>query len=439
MSNLRLKNYSDFTARVSGLIGIPFSGMNATEQGFIQGFFNTNMHSMWNNSPWLDISPYGEARFAGNQLTYPNDLSQTTYWTATAVTVTANALANPADGKVSASKVLETSATSAHKVSQNFSFIPNVNYQFSGYARPLGRSWLYLSVNDGAVTHTAYFNISTGAIGTNANCSQTPTIIQQNNGYWLCTLFFTSDASAGSGSASVQISTDGTTLSYAGDATNGIYSWGNLLLQTSFADPTSLLIPWKQTGEDEIDAVFDVWKDSPANAGYPRPQGFELNPNGIQLVGPIGYNLGVVYNSIPVYYTPTTIPVYIYYRRMPPDYSASAYDATAAYAVDDQILFTNSSNVVNFYKCLIATSAGQSPTTTAASWSLLEIPEVFFHFVVYASFADWLRMDGQIDKAGAMDALANDKQVQESDRQERQMAWVQPWRVSTHVTSRPYR
>src|SRR6185295_13298668 len=204
-----------------------------------------------------------------------------------------------------------------------------------------------------------------------------------------------------------------------GDATKGIYSWGNLLLQTSYASPTSLLVPWRQQGEDEIDAVFEVWKDSPANAGYPRPQGYELNPNGIQLVGPVGYSSGILYNSIPTFYSPTQIPVYLYYRKACPDFAAPAYSASTQYAVDDQILFTNSASVVNFYKCLVATSGGQSPDNTPASWQLLEIPEPLFNYAVYSAYADWLRMDGQMDKAGAADAIAQRKQDDEADKQER--------------------
>jgi len=436
VSNLRLRNYSDFTARVSGLIGVPYSGTTSDEKAFIQGYFNTAMQDVWNRNNWVDVCPFGEARFAGNLLNYPNDLTKSAYWTATAVTPTADALANPADGRVTASKILETTATSAHSEAQSYNFIPSVNYTFSGYAKPLGRNWLYLAVNDGATTYYSFFNISTGVVGTNANNVQTPTIVQQNNGFWLCTIYFTSSANAGTGTATVAISSDGSTLSYAGDATKGIYSWGNLLLQTSFASPTSLTVPWNQKGEDEIDAVFQVWKDSPANAGNPRRQGYEINPNGIQLIGPIGYNLGVIYNSVPTYYTPTQLPVYLYYRKKCPDYSAPDYDAASTYAVDSQVLFENSGDIVNFYKCVVATTVGQDPENTPSSWELIEIPEIFFQYAIYSSYADWLRMDGQTEKAANADALAQRKMDDESDKQERQEGFVLPMSVYTHVTSR---
>jgi hypothetical protein len=44
-------------------------------------------------------------------------------------------------------------------------------------------------------------------------------------------------------------------------------------------------------------------------------------------------------------------------------------------------------------------------------------------------------MDGQFEKAQAADNNAEDQITTEFDRQERQMAWVQPMRVANHVTS----
>ena len=437
MSNLRLRNYSEYTSRVSGLIGIPFSSMNTDEKSFLKGYFDTAIQDMWSSLPWVDTCPYGEARFAGNLLTYPNDMSQTTYWTSAAVTPTAASIANPADGRVTASKLLETSATSEHYVSQgSIAFVPSVSYQAFTYARPIGGRYLKLHVNDGAASYYAFFNLSAGTVGTTSGLSATPVMSQCANGFWLCGIEFTSNASASTGYFRPTISSDGSTTSYAGDTTKGIYSWGNLLLQTTYVSPTSRYIPWRQTGEREIEAVFQVWKDSPVGARYPRKQGYELTADGIQIVGLAGSNTGVIYNNVPVYQTATQLPVFLHYRKTCPSFSGDDYSATATYAVDDQVLFTNSSSVVNFYKCLVATSAGQSPTTTAASWELIEIPEVFFDYAVYSSYANWLRMDGQMDKAISADALAQRKLDDETDKQERQQGWVQETVYSTHITSR---
>ena len=53
-------------------------------------------------------------------------------------------------------------------------------------------------------------------------------------------------------------------------------------------------------------------------------------------------------------------PLFLYYRKACPSFTGSTYSATATYAVDAQIYFTNSAGNGDYYKCLVATSAGQS-------------------------------------------------------------------------------
>lgn len=430
----KVSSYSAFVSKCSALIGIPYDAMTAQEQAFLATFFDNQMGNMWADSNWMDVCPYGEARFAGDLLTYSNDLTKSSYWSLYNYTATANALSNPADGRMTATKVLETSAVSVtHGVVQNYTFIPSVNYQYSAYLRPIGgRSAISLEIYDGANTYTAFFNILNGTLTSqSANITQTPTITQQNNGFWLCTLYITSAATAGAGTVAT-----GSSVNYTGDPTKGFYSWGQLLLQTSYADPTAINIPYEQLGEDTIDEVFQVWATSPASALAPRPQGYELTPDNIQIVGPSGYwGWGVNYSAYPNGYTPCQNPFYIYYRKEMPSYTGAAYSNTATYAVDDQILFTDGDGVMNFWKCEVATTAGQSPDTTPASWRLLEIPLMFLMFAVYGSYADWLRMDGQLEKAAAMDTLAESYQDQEADKAERQAGWVLPMKVQSHVTS----
>ena len=103
--------------------------------------------------------------------------------------------------------------------------------------------------------------------------------------------------------------------------------------------------------------------------------------------------------------------------------------------MDSQILFEDSDGITNFWKNVIATSPGQSPDSSPDSWELIEIPEIFFNYAVYSSYADWLRMDGQTDKASSADALAQRKMDDESDKQERQQGWIAPMNVYTHTTS----
>lgn len=424
--------YSTFLTRWCALVGIPTDRLTTELAASANAGFNNAINDMWQRGPWMEVCPT-EARFCGNQLSYGNNLANSAYWTTTAVTPTANATYNPLDGRQTATKVLETSATSAHKLVQsNVNFFPNTNYQITAYIRPNGRNYAQISVYDGASTYSAFYNLSTGAVGTTSGVTGS-TIGQQPNGFWLCQFTFTSSATANSsGTYTVSVSTDGSTLSYAGDATKGLYVWGAVVQQTGNVSQNELVLPWDQAGETEIDAVFDVYKTNPVGSSYPPKQTFELTPNGVQLIfgtWTTYYVNGVLQQNL--YGTVPCSPVYVYFRKVCPAYSGDDYSATATYAVDDQIYYDG-----DYWKCIVATTAGQSPDTTPNSWERLVIPATFLDFCTFNAYGDWLISDGQLEKAQAAYAIAQSKMDDQFDIFERQGGQVLPMNVGTHLTAR---
>lgn len=428
------KNYSDYLNSVTALLGVPVSRLSDEVGTALQYHFNTAMRKWWSAYCWVDVCPYGEARFAGNLLSAANNFTNTA-WTLTSATATANAIQNPLDGATTASSLKEVAATAQHKAVQTLTFLPSITYQVTAYARPINRNYLYLAVSDGSSTFSSFFNVYAGTLGTASNC--TATITPQANGFYCCTINFTTSASASTGSVTLAVSTDGSTLSYAGDVTKGLYLYGAVALQTQYPTQTSTLIAWDQTGENVIDVVMDAWMDYPAGTPYPRRQPYQITQNGIQVL-----SNGMTYyiNGIANPAVSTISPVFLYYRKATPEYYGNNYDATLTYAVGDQIYFTDSSGNSNFWRCVVATTAGQSPSTTPASWSIREIPEPMFWAAVWNAYADWLTSDGQGDKAQIGYANAESKFQDAVDRQERQMEYVAPMKVATHLTSRntPY-
>jgi hypothetical protein len=431
--------FSTFLERWCALVGIPVSRLTTELQAVAVAQANTAFSTMWNRGMWLDVCPKGEARFVGNRLTYPNDLTQSSYWTATAVTPTANSVANPADGATTATQLLETAANSAHKVVQSVtSFFPSTEFVVSCYARPNGRGYIQLAANDGVTTYSAFYNITAGTVGTTANVTSSQ-IQQQPNGFWLCQFTFTSDAAATTaGSVTLSLSTDGATLSYAGDTANGIYSWGVLVQQQSNVPISDTIIPYEQTGEEVIDAVFDVWGQYPFGNTYPQPLGYDLSQQGIQLINGTTATYYIGGNAQSSVYGPSpSNPVFLYYRKQCPTFSGDVFDAADTYAAGEQVYFTNSLSQGDYYKCLSATSAGQDPDDTPSKWRKLPLYEPFFLYVLYQSYSDWLISDGQSDRAMGAAAIAEEKLNQAFDKQERQEGVVPRMRVATHMTSRP--
>lgn len=434
---LKLEDYSSYLDSIGALAGISSSvGISTDIAEVFRVAFNHALGVTWETTSWIDVCPYGEARFVGNGLTYPNDLSKSANWTATALTITGDQLKNPLDGRTTASKLLETAATSAHSVAQaSVNIIVSTDYNFSAFVRPNGRNDVYLKFADGVGTYTAFFDVSAGTVGTVAGTGATGNIQSMGSGYYLCTLSFTSASTASAtGTATIQISTDGT-LSYAGDTSKGLYVWGVLLQQMTNTGVADSLIAYDQTGETRMEAIFDVWKDSPFNTSTPRPITYELTLNGIQIISSSSVAYATVSAAGVTLTSPLSNPVFIWYRKQIPDFFGDAYDATATYAVDDQIYFTDSDDNSNFWKCIVATSAGQSPSTTAASWEKLQIPASLFYPSVYYAYAEWLMQDGQTDKAELAKRRADEWLADQADREERQQRTRFPFKVATHAST----
>lgn len=425
---MRTSNYSDYLQHVTALIGIDQGDLQTTETVFLNTFFNKALRDIWERGNWTDLTPKGEVRFPTNLITYPNDLTQSAYWSSLVnVAAAAQAMNNPLDNRLTASSLFETSATGFHHINQSVSLLPNVPYTVSGYARPAPRTNLFISVADSVCTYSAFYNFAqpTPTVGTVAvtggGTLPVANITQLGNGYcmWSLTLTTIASATPGIGTLFIYLSPDGSTLNYAGTAGSGMYLWGNTVSQTQNIVPASYVIPWEQTGESSFDVVYEVWTSDPGAPQVPHRTNFMLTPNGVELIGPtsVGY-------------------YYLSYRYRRETFTGSTYSALSAYASGTKVYYTSAATGnSNYYKSTAATTPGQNPDTNPTLWSVLAIPYVFFEYIVYSSYADWLLTEGQAAKAQAMQQTAQMYLDNEFDRLERQQGDIQPWKVYTHLTS----
>lgn len=70
----------------------------------------------------------------------------------------------------------------------------------------------------------------------------------------------------------------------------------------------------------------------------------------------------------------------------------------------DQCYFTDG----EFYQCVTATTAGESPTTAPTKWRRIQIPKDWRWVLAQLTYAHLLEMDGQLDKANAVRARARE-------------------------------
>ena len=152
-----------------------------------------------------------------NLLTYSEDFSDA-YWTKSGLSVTSGFISP--DGTSNAFKLVEDTSTNH----QMFKAISGTGRTLSFFAKSDGRDWV--AVNCGTLT---YFNVALGTVG-EVSAGSVATIESMPNGWFRCSVTETS----GVYGADFSLSKNGTTSSYQGDGTSGIYIWGAQLEEGSY-------------------------------------------------------------------------------------------------------------------------------------------------------------------------------------------------------------
>lgn len=168
-------------------------------------------------------------------------------------------------------------------------------------------------------------------------------------------------------------------------------------------------IGFTQTGQTAIGEVFNITAENPRVVRGLTEYKFWLSSNGVQLV------------SAPV-------EVWLEFRKRRPELTGDVWSSTATYTAGQQVYYTTSAGVGNFYDCVTATSAGESPVSAAAKWSVVEIPYIFGAAMTWHAYADLLAADGQADKAMVARTSAEEYYSMEADKLYRQQRQTQPHR-----------
>lgn len=158
------------------------------------------------------------------------------------------------------------------------------------------------------------------------------------------------------------------------DATGGNNRWGALTEFDRYAG-------YNQTGKTSLDdvTVAMVWDKNPKLYRDAKELDWFLSANGVQ-----------VRSSV--------TKCWVEFRVRPPILKGDKFDAAKAYAIDEQIRFDNS-GISNFYDCLAATTAGESPVSAAAKWQIVQIPAFLHQYLVQGAYAEALKAEGLSDKA----------------------------------------
>jgi hypothetical protein len=163
-----------------------------------------------------------------NLLTQSQDLAASV-----GTTVTLNAASSPL-GTTTAVVIIEDSSTGNHSFGTTSATVSAVSTTCSFFAKANGRNWIALRF---AGTTRAWFNISTGQVGTVDAGTSATTVQAFPNGFYRCSCTFT--PAAGAANIFMRMGTADTTDSYTGDNTSGVILFGFQIEAGAF--PTSYI------------------------------------------------------------------------------------------------------------------------------------------------------------------------------------------------------
>lgn len=198
-------------------------------------------------------------------------------WTKLNASVTGDTTTAP-DGSTTADKLIEnTTASVAHRLSQSLSLTSGTTYTLTVYLKAAGRTVGYLALPAaafGGASTGAYFDLS--AVTTTNFGTATATITAVGSGWYQCSVTATATVTA---TDIVGIYTAvGTSTTYTGDGTSGLYLWGaqlevgsafttyQLIVNNSWwftSDPSQLLstdtyVVDRMVTLDKVAAVFEL-------------------------------------------------------------------------------------------------------------------------------------------------------------------------------------
>jgi hypothetical protein len=208
-------------------------------------------------------------------------------WIKSNSTVTANATTSP-DGTVDAEKLVENTANAQHFVLQIPSATASTAYTFTVYLKAAERTRAAL-IDSGGSSATGVFDLSSGAVVSTSNC--TASVSNSGNGWYRCSITFTSAVGQTGVNARVFLVNTGTNTTYTGDGTSGVFLYGAQLEAGAFATSYIPTVASQVTRSADVAAMtgtnYSSWYNTAEGTLFAE---FTLLPRTLSGTAVIAYN-----------------------------------------------------------------------------------------------------------------------------------------------------
>lgn len=227
---------------------------------------------------WIRVSPYSDGSetrqavlvedSAQNLALYSDDLLKAGSGGAwsyinTGTSATSSSIVSPDPAKF-ALEAIRDSGTGSGYFTQSQTFAAATQYAFSAYVKSGNLDWVELKANDGGGPYRAWFNLSTGSVGTESG-NDSAYIKEIGGGWFRCSLIFTSQATpTGEVIQVFPADSDNTDNSTGDGSTVNLYLFGAQLetgaYPTSYVPTTSAAVT---RGGDDCEYTLPIEVDPP--------------------------------------------------------------------------------------------------------------------------------------------------------------------------------
>lgn len=223
----------------------------------------TDIFTFTRNSPATFLGQSGFLEYANENLNLQSQTLENAAWSLGNATVSVDNTVAP-DGTTTAEKVVEAATLTSHVIGQIRTLTANATYTASIYVKAAGRTRAQIFFGKSGSPFTrgcVDVNLSTGA--QNASCdvnsptfTANRTVSDAGNGWWRISITVRPDTTSTDWYLEVRMH-DGTSTTYTGDGTSGLFVWGGQIQRGLKVGPYLPTVAVPKYDQPRLEYAFD--------------------------------------------------------------------------------------------------------------------------------------------------------------------------------------